>query len=209
MDKIGGAITLLELSDFKATPAHYPYYRDRLRDKHLLRQTVKTLMESLQKCYDQYEDVPQAVAAICAGVVDSIKPEVTGGQKSFRTHLSEYMDVLAGSPDCRNHRNRHQNPLGCLHNATFGGLTPTMAWLMCAYPSQGKSTLAQNAMEDVARSGRHVAWYSYEMDRDECMDRVIIAHSGIAPEKVFDPKEHMLSKEDYVGTSRKGYGGNE
>lgn len=193
-DKIGGPVTLSEIFNFTATPAHYQYYRDRLRDKHLLRQTVKTLMSALQRCYDQHDDVPQAVAAICSSVVDSVKPHSVIGHKSFKAHLAEYLEVWQGRATGKVHTAIPTR--WDAFNATFGGLTPTL-WLVCAYPSQGKSALAQNLIEDVVATGKHAAWYSYEMDRDECLDRVTIACTNLASAKIFRPKDNPLTAEEY------------
>lgn len=192
-DKVGGMATLLDLLNFDPTPAHYPYFIGILRDKWLLRRTAQACTLGAQQCYEHHENVPDAVASICGAIFDTVKPELSKGHKSFKTHVSEYLDtwqgrangsIEAGIPTRWN----------CF-NTTFGGVTKTM-WVVAAFPSQGKSTLAQNIIEDVLAHGKHAIWYSYEMDEAECMDRLMVSRTQISSQKVLFPAMHTLQNED-------------
>jgi replicative DNA helicase len=199
IDKIGGPAILAELLNFNPTPAHYPYFIGILRDKALLRRTVLACTTGIQKCYEHQEDVPEAVAAICSEIFDAIRPDLSSGHKSFKTHISEYLDIwqkrMTGEVD-----SGIPTRWDCF-NSTFGGITAAY-WLLAAYPSEGKSSLAQNLMEDTVCHGKHAVWYSYEMDRTECLDRLMVARSGIDSDKVFRPRNNKPTQEDARSITR-------
>ncbi len=199
LDSIGGEVILHELLDFNPAPAFYPHYIGILRDKWLLRRTAQACTLGAQKCYEHHENVPDAVASICGAIFDTVKPELSKGHKSFKTHVAEYVDtwqkrvtgeIEAGIP----------TRWTCF-NTTFGGITKTM-WVVAAFPSMGKSTLGQNMIEDVLAHAKHAIWYSYEMDETECMDRLMVSRTQIESQKVLFPAMHPMQREDERKISR-------
>lgn len=193
MDQIGGPATLAELYNFVPTPAHYSHYCGILRDKLLLRSIVKECSATIQACYE-HEDAPREVASgICTRLLDTLSPRQLERRQSFDAMLFEYTAEF---------RKRMKGETDAAlpsrwpsFNRTFGGITPTL-WLISGYPSQGKSTLAQNLVEDVVHAGRQAAWYSYEMNPTECIDRLMVSDTSVDPRKIFFPKDHPPTSQE-------------
>lgn len=199
LDSVGGAAVVTHIFNINVLPSSYGFYKKELKDKLLLRQMIHVCESSALKCRMHQDDAPEAVAAMCSQIMDTVKPELSADHKPFKTHIGEYLDIwqarMSGEMETAIPTRWDS------FNATFGGITPTM-WLICAYPSQGKSTLAQNLLEDAVAHGHHAIWYSFEMDRDECMDRLIVAQSKIDSKKVFFPKNNPINQEDSRAIAR-------
>lgn len=80
-------------------------------------------------------------------------------------------------------------------DALLKGMSRGNLILLAARPAVGKSALALNIAQNVAKSGKKVAVFSCEMERDELLERAVAAQSGtdmddlINPEKIRDSQE--------------------
>lgn len=185
MDKIGGQGALADLLDFVPIPAHYGHYKAILREKWLCRSLIALADDAKAKCYEHQEDVAELVGAITEGFFALSKQEQGAGRKAFKEDLAQYCctweDRLAG-------RVTTGIPTRWpSFNATFGGILPRL-WLIAGFPSDGKSALLQNLAEDALAHGKHVLWFSYEMDETEIIDRLVTARTGLDSREVFFPQ---------------------
>lgn len=185
MDKVGGQGALAELLDFVPTPTHYGYYKGILRDKAMARSIIGLATESIQKAYEYQEDVPALIGLLTEKFFALSKQQQGIGRKNFKEILCDYADlwedrlagrVTTGIPT------RWRS-----FNSTFGGILPRL-WLIAGFPSDGKSTLLQNMIEDTLEMGKHVLWFSYEMEEMEIVDRLITARTQLDSQDVFFPQ---------------------
>ncbi len=185
MDKIGGQGMLAELLDFVPTPAHYGYFKSILRDKWLLRSLIGLCTEAAQNCYEYQDDIPALVGKVTERFFALSKQHQGIGRKTFKEIMNDYADtwedrmagrVTTGIPT----RWR-------MFNSVFGGILPRL-WLIAGFPSDGKSTLVQNMIEDTLATGKHVLWFSYEMDETEVVDRLITSRTQLDSQAVFFPQ---------------------
>lgn len=185
MDKIGGPGTIPELLDFIPAPTHYAYYGGIVRDKFLLRRIINASTESIQDAYEYQEQPAVLLDKVSDRIYAIQKQQDPKGHKAFKDILLTYMDTWEA-------RMKGDKPSGIptrwpSFNQTFGGLTPKL-WLIAGYPSDGKSTLAQNLVEDTLAQGRHVLWISEEMSETDLVDRLLTAKSRLNSQKVFFPQ---------------------
>lgn len=185
MDKIGGQGGLAELLDFVPTPTHYGYYRGILKDKALLRDIIGLGTDSIRESYEHQDDVPALLGRLSERYFELLAKQSATGRKSFREVMNSYAQtwddrvhgkVTTGIPT------RYRSI-----NSAFGGITPRL-WLIAGFPSDGKSTLLQNLVEDALAHGKQVLWFSYEMDETEICDRLMTAHTQLDSQEVFFPQ---------------------
>ncbi len=185
MDKIGGPSTLAELLNFVPTPAHYPYYRGILRDKHLLRRVIGACTEGIQSAYEYQEDVP--------GLLDRVEQRILAVREESQTrdnikplkdHVSEAIDAM---------QEMIKNP-GMLRGLSTGyglldkltnGLQKSEMFVIAARPSMGKTSLAMNMVEHIALvQKKPVAVFSLEMSASMLVQRLIVARAGVNMGKI-------------------------
>lgn len=184
IDKVGGAGTLSEILNFVPTPAHYGYYKDILREKRIRREIIKGCMEAMEEAYVMQDDVTELMARTADRFFELTKQSDGVQRKTFKQHMADYVDVW----EDRLH-GRVQTGIPTRwpsFNAAFGGITKGM-WLICAYPSSGKSSLKQNLVEDTVAQGGHVLDFSYESDETEIIDRHVTAHTELGSKAIFYP----------------------
>ena len=185
MARIGGDGVLAELLDFVPAPTHYNYHRGILRDKALLRDILALCSETEAAVHEFQSDVPALLGATTERFFALTKQHQSAGRATFRDILTRYVetweDRMAGRIDT-GIPTRWQS-----FNQTFGGITPRL-WLIAGFPSDGKSALLQNMIEDTLAHGKHVLWFSYEMDEIEVTDRLVTARTGLDSQVIFFPQ---------------------
>lgn len=185
MEKIGGPGTIPELLDFSPTPAHYPYYKEIVLQKYLLRRIIGACTEGIQKSYENEQEPRVLLDAVSDSIYAIQKQQQTKDHRTFKDILTSYIGVwedrLAG-------RKTSGIPTRWpSFNKTFGGLTPAL-WLIAGYPSDGKSSLAQNITEDVLAQGKHALVFSEEMSETDWVDRLMTAKTRLNSQKIFFPQ---------------------
>lgn len=79
-------------------------------------------------------------------------------------------------------------------DAILQGMSPGNLILLAARPAVGKSAFALNIARNVAQSGRHVAVYSCEMERDELLERLVASESGTEMDSLINPSNIRQDK---------------
>lgn len=197
LDKIGGAGVLSELLNFVPTPTHYPYYTGILRDKLKLRRVITACTDTVAAAYEHQEDVSAFMSGVAERYFELTRQNQSVGRKAFKDIVGDYMEIWEK-------RMRGEIETGIptrwsSFNATFGGITPHM-WLICGYPSDGKSSLAQNLAEDTLAHGGEVLWFHYESNETEVVDRLMTARTQLPSQKIFFPQNGVERKEMHAIT---------
>jgi len=193
MDKIGGPATLAELYSFVPTTAHYPYYKNILHDKHLLRRIISACTESIQNAYEYQEDVPNLLDRVEQRML-AVREDTQSRDviKSLDVHVDEAMQAI---------EELLRNP-GMLRGLSTGypkldtlsaGLQGGEMFIIAARPSMGKTSFAMNMVEHIAVDTQQpVAFFSLEMSASVLVQRLIAARAGVNMSKL---KSGMLNRE--------------
>jgi replicative DNA helicase len=197
MDKIGGQGALAELLDFVPTPAHYGYYKGILLDKFLLRRIIGGCTDSINNAYEYQEDVPALLERVNDRFYELTKQQQGKGHRTWKQIMATYMDTLEAR--AKGERETGIPTRWPAWNQTWGGITPTL-WLITAYPSDGKSTLKQNLIEDTLAHGKAVLDFSFEMDETELADRYMTAMSQLDSSRIFFP-QNGIDRDDWRAIS--------
>lgn len=185
MDRVGGQGFIAGLLDFVPTPTHFGYWRGILKDRALLRDIIALSNDTLKECGEHQEDVSALLGTISERYFDLLARQSVSGRKSFKEVVRDYVDVWEDRV-----MGKVETGISTRYNSinrTFGGITPRM-WLIAGFPSDGKSTLLQNLVEDTLSHGKHVLWFSYEMDTTELVDRLMTAKTQLDSQEVFFPQ---------------------
>ena len=79
-------------------------------------------------------------------------------------------------------------------NETINGLQKSNLIILAARPAVGKSALALNIANNIAKKGKHVAYFSLEMSSEQLVQRLIANYSSVSLTKI---QNGLLKEEDW------------
>lgn len=188
LERVGGAITLDRLIDSTPTAAHAQYYIDIVKQKFLLRSIIHCARDAENKCYATEESAESLLGDIEQSFFD-----VTENQKHLVRPWKEIIKDMIS----------HLDHVVTTHQAVAGlqtgykdldksilGLRPNNLIILAARPSMGKTSLAMNIVENIAKVSRRnpqpqaVGVFSLEMSCDDLVMRMICSSAGVSSHTV-------------------------
>lgn len=179
LDKIGGSAYLTELIEKVPTSAHVVHYAQIVAHKATLRRLIGAAGQITALGYDESSQLD--------GLLDKAEQTLFEvSQKHLKQNFIPIGSVLAESFDRLDELHKDKNSLRGIPTG-FKGLDNVLAGLqksnlviLAARPSMGKTTLALNIAHHVAvKEGIPVGVFSLEMSKEELIDRLLAAESGI------------------------------
>lgn len=179
IDKIGGASYLTELVEQVPTAAHVANYAQIVTHKATLRRLISAATTITGLGHDEGSPLD--------GLLDQAEQTLFGvSQKHLKQNFIPISSILAESFDRLDELHKDKNslrgvPTGfkALDNI-LAGLQKSDLIIVAARPSMGKTTLALNIAHHVAtKEGIPVGIFSLEMGKEQLIDRLLAAESGI------------------------------
>jgi len=179
LDRIGGASYLTELINSVPTAAHIVNYAGIVAHKATLRRLISAAGEIAGLGQKEDEPLDQ--------LLDRAEQRLFEvSQKHLKQNFVTIGSVLAQSFDRLDELHKDKNkvrgvPTGfrALDNK-LAGLQKSDLVILAARPSMGKTTLALNIAQHVAvKEGVPVGIFSLEMSKEQLIDRLIAAESGV------------------------------
>lgn len=185
--------------DSVPSAANLQYWIDILEDRFYRRSVIKAAYELTEKAYvmtSKLEELANTVESDILALRSTGKKEGTRAE-SFGRIIAKIEDgmsrkapdgIMTGYPDIDRY---------------IRGLRPGKLLVLAARPSVGKSSLALNIGENVAKQGIPVGIFSLEMDEDELNTRSLATESGVnmneamsggIDERDFPKLAHAMSK---------------
>lgn len=189
LEEAGGEAYIIEASNWIDSPAHLPFYVQRVRDGHLLRQLINTSRETIESAYagidevsDFLEKTEERFFAISQDrVTDSAKPLSGSLQRALQlvnemlTNKGEITGAPTGFID--------------LDKLTTGWHAGEMI-VVAARPAMGKTSLALNMAEAAICPRRGPAtptlMFSLEMPAEQLAMRLLCSRSRVNMRKLRD-----------------------
>ncbi|MEZ0388355.1 MAG: replicative DNA helicase, partial [Verrucomicrobium sp.] len=181
LDRIGGAVTIVDLATYYGAGLHYRYYLELLRTKLMLRRLIATCKQGLEAAYAHPPDgdVLETVGTLERSVAElRMQDEMAGEGATFKELVNGAVDryeqaILNGGqlPGVSTGYRR-------LDYAT-GGLREGQVWTLGGGTSDGKSAFMQNVVHSLAQQNVSTCLYSLEMSDEENVDRFMSMHSGV------------------------------
>lgn len=176
---IGGSGYLAELTSKIATASHVSHYASIVKEKYVLRELIRASAEITEDAFDGSDDIEQ--------MLDGIEQKILNiSQKSLPQNFTHVKDELKGAYERIERLSQGQ---GALRGVPTGfseldkilsGLQKSDLIVLGARPSLGKTSLALDIARHASlKAGIPVGVFSIEMSREQVIDRIIAAESGV------------------------------
>lgn len=176
---IGGSSYLAELTNQVATAANVAHYSTIVKEKKIMRDLIKASAEIADEVFEPSKEIED--------LLDDIEQKILSiSQKSIPQNFAQLKDDLKGAYE--RIEKLHQGG-GRLRGVPTGfngldnllsGLQKSELIVLGARPSLGKTALALDiARHAAAKAGVTVGIFSFEMSREQVIDRFIAAESQV------------------------------
>ncbi len=180
----GGPVWLTNLINNVQTTAGYRSYIDIVREKSILRATLKAAMQIANDISEQSKTAKE--------ILDNAQQELfaVASENVKDNSLTEiYKDIVSAVQNIEYlHSNRSAVPglaSGFIDlDKRIGGFQNGELIIIAGRPSMGKTAFALNIAENVATSGKAVAVFSLEMSRKLLIQRLLSSVSGMSASKL-------------------------
>lgn len=176
---IGGSGYLAELTNRVSTASHVDHYAQIVKEKKILRDLIRASGEITEDAFEPGEDMEDMLDKIEQKILaisqKSLPQNFTPLQEELRTAYERIEKLHQGEGMTRGVPTGFQE----LDNI-LSGLQKSDLIVIGARPSLGKTTLALDMVRNVAlKHGLPVGIFSLEMSREQIVDRLIAAESGV------------------------------
>lgn len=186
LDKVGGPATISELFAFVPIPAHYPYYKKIVLDKHIIRELIHACSLNIHHAYEhgkeQVDDNLDTLVDTAEQRILAVR-ESTGakeGIKSLSTHVMDAIDSIQQMLE-------HPGQLRGLStgysklDSLSSGLQGSEMFVLAARPSMGKTSFAMNIVEHIAvEQNKACIVFSLEMSATMLVRRLLVSRARLS-----------------------------
>ncbi len=191
LDAVGGLEYLVQLANSVPTAANALHYARLVREKANIRQLIAAAGEILYEAYNSPEEA-QAILDRAESMIFQI------AQQSEQTQIEGLNDLIRQTME-RIEANLGQELTGIptgfseLDSMTTGLQAGEMI-IIAARPSMGKTALVLNMAENMAMRGYGVGIFSLEMGKQQLVQRLLCARSGIDSQRL---RRNMLREAEF------------
>lgn len=176
---LGGSTYLSKLIDSVPTSSHVGHYAQIVKEKRVLRDLIRASADITEKAFDLGGDLEQAL--------DEIEQRIFSiSQKSVAQKFVHIREELPKAYERFEKMARGEKALGGLGTGfpkldnILSGLRHSDFIVIGARPSIGKTSFALDIARHIAtKENQPVGVFSLEMSKDQILDRLIAAESGI------------------------------
>jgi len=195
LEQVGGSSYLTELTNAVPTAAHGEHYADIVAEKSTRRNLIRASEDIVNL---SFSDAASSVQEI---IEEAEKRLFSVSQKNTKQDLISIEQILAESFDRLDELHKNKGRLRGvrtgwkdLDNMT-AGLQRSDLIIIAARPAMGKTTLVGNLIQNVATKEKQaVLFFSLEMSKDQLVDRMLAAESGV---DAWNIRTGNLSDEDF------------
>lgn len=179
LERAGGAGAIAQLVDGVPRIANIEFYARIVRDKALLRRVIHATHAIQEHAFAPGESSADEVIEHGERVLAEL------GERRQVTELVPLAQVVAENMDSLEQLLRSKHEISGLRtgylqlDSLLTGLHGGNVVILAARPSIGKTALALNIAENVAKAGGGVAFFSLEMSRREIEHRLIASHGRL------------------------------
>ena len=191
LEDIGGIAYITSLANVVLTAANVKYHAEIVAEKSVLRQLVRVSTEIAAMGYEANDDVGTLLDTAESRIL-----EISNRKK--KADFTPINDILMDSVQSiesllQNKGGLTGIPAGFADlDKLTSGLHPSDFIILAARPSMGKTALALNIVQNVARRAhkaiggepRSVAFFSLEMSKEQLVNRMLCAEAGIDSQRL-------------------------
>lgn len=180
LDSIGGSAYLTELTNFVPTAAHVNEYAKIIESKAIRRRVIKASREITDLGYKEEENIQDLIESAESKLFDVSSSHIKQDITSLEDILDESFERLDELHKDKSTIRGIPTGYKDLDNI-LAGLQRSDLIIMAARPSMGKSALSLNIAHNVAlKSKQTVLLFSLEMSKEQLVDRLLAAESGVS-----------------------------
>lgn len=195
LETIGGSSYLTELTNAVPTAAHAEHYADIVAEKAMRRKLIKASEDIVNLSYSD------GVTSVQEILEEAEKRLFLVSQRNTKQDLISIEQILAEGFDRLDELHKNKGKFRGirtgwrdLDNKT-AGLQRSDLIILAARPAMGKTTFVGNLVQNVATIEKQpVLFFSLEMSKDQLVDRMLAAESGV---DAWNIRTGNLSDEDF------------
>jgi replicative DNA helicase len=179
LESIGGAVTLVEVADYEATPSNIVHYAKIVRDRSIKRSLIGTASEIVALGYEHGEAADSLLDEAESRIFGLSTEKASTSLSSIAVEMHDAVDHI----DMLMHRSGELTGMSTGYeklDEMTGGLQPGELFILAARPSMGKTALALNLGRNAAiDSGMKVAVFSLEMTTRSLVMRMLSSEAQV------------------------------
>ena len=174
MERVGGIGYLIEMHNNTPSAANIMSYARIIADRSMDRRIVESGIRICQ-LGEKDGDVDEKLNTL-HGELEALERKDDAGYVGFDSILKTCIQRIV-----EKHRGKQVDCIKTGFTALDERLVvePTDFWVIAARPAMGKTALAMNIAYSVANTGKEVIVFSMEMSKEQLMDRLLCAASGV------------------------------
>jgi replicative DNA helicase len=180
LESIGGSSYLTELTNAVPTAAHSEEYADMVAEKAMRRKLIKASEDITNLSFDDSMSTVQEILEQAEQRLFAVS------QRTLKQDMVSIEQILAEGFDRLDELHKNKGKLRGvrtgwkdLDNMT-AGLQRSDLIVLAARPAMGKTTLVGNLVQNIAmREKQATLFFSLEMSKDQLVDRMLAAESGV------------------------------
>jgi replicative DNA helicase len=191
LDAIGGLDYLVQLAQSVPSAANAMQYARIVREKAIVRELIEAAGEILQDAHQSSEEAKMILERAEQRIFHIAQRRETVSAESLQRLIEEELKKLEANEGC--HITGVATGFRDLDEMT-SGLQKGELIVLAARPSMGKTALALNVAEQMALGGAPVGVFSLEMSREQLVQRLISAASGVDLSRL---RRGMIGRDNY------------
>src|SRR2546428_2490729 len=194
LEASGGAPYLASLADGMPKVSNIQHYARIVKEKAILRNLIHTTHNIQQRAFEGEDGADAILDGAESSIFALAEDRVRAGLISVKDIVRDNFERLERI--FKEGKSITGIPTGYVElDKLTSGLQPSELLILAARPSQGKTALALNLMENIAiRGGHPVAMFSLEMSKESLLQRLVASVAQIDAHKF---RTGHLSKEDW------------
>src|SRR6266478_4022814 len=194
LEAAGGAPYLSALADGMPRVSNVEHYARIVKEKALLRNLIHATHNIQQRAFEGDDGADAILDGAESSIFALAEDRIRAGLISVKDIVRDNFERL--EKIFREGKSVTGIPTGYTElDKLTSGLQPSELLILAARPSQGKTALALNLMENIAiRGGHPVAMFSLEMSKESLLQRLVASVAQIDAHKF---RTGHLSKEDW------------
>lgn len=180
LENVGGSSYLTELTNAVPTAAHGEHYADIVAEKSMRRKLIRAAEDITNLSFDDNATSVQEI-------LEQAEARLFGvSQRTLKQDLVSIEQILAEGFDRLDELHKNKGALRGIRTGwkdldkKTSGLQRSDLIVLAARPAMGKTTLVGNLVQNVATHEKQaVLFFSLEMSKDQLVDRMLAAESGV------------------------------
>lgn len=199
LEAAGGAAYLADLQTIIPTTANLTHYLEIMREKHLLREVIKTCTECVAGCYESQDEVDMLVDTVEQRVFAISQSRYQSRVRTMKDMVMDAIESIETLYENRGSVNGLATGFVDLDRMT-SGLHGSEMIIIAARPSMGKTSFVMNIVEHVALElGKAAAVFSLEMSAPQLVQRLLCSRARVNLQRV---RDGFLSERDFPNLIR-------